>query len=151
MIYCLRNLSNLKNRQLIFLLVIIFYANCLNGQILNVLSVRKVSNDSGNLGNILPAEENFGDRVSNLGDWDGDGVPDLAVSCPTDNDGGIQRGAFYIILMNKNGTVKAKHKISQTSGNLGVTFPSNKYDFGKSVAAIGDLDGDGVNDLAVTS
>ena len=52
--------------------------------------------------------------------------------------------------MNSDGTLKARQKVSQDSGNLNLTFSSG-YGFGKSITALGDLDGDGVIDLAVSA
>ena len=49
--------------------------------------------------------------------------------------------------MNANGTVKASQRIGNGMGG-GPTLANGDY-FGHSVAAIGDLDGDGVTDLAV--
>jgi|GEM_PF-4089127 len=47
----------------------------------------------------------------------------------------------------QNGTVNSHQKISDTEGNfIGVLDDSDI--FGSSVAALGDLDGDGVSDLA---
>lgn len=89
------------------------------------------------------------DRIKNIGDFDGDGVSDLVACAGGDNDGGTSYGAFYIIFMKKDGTVKDKRKISKDSGNLKATFTNTSYFFGKSVVSMGDLDGDGVTDLAV--
>ena len=50
--------------------------------------------------------------------------------------------------MNSDGTVKLEQKISETAG--GFTGILDEQDqFGRSVAILGDLDGDGVSDLAV--
>ena len=72
------------------------------------------------------------------------------------DDGGNARGAVWILFLNVDTTgrdpivtVKSHHKISDTSGDLppgALDFTDN---FGTSVAALGDLDGDGVGDLAV--
>ena len=62
--------------------------------------------------------------------------------------GGAGRGAVYILFLNADSTVKAEQKISNTQG--GLTGPLDNADrFGSSVAALGDLDADGVVDLAV--
>ena len=46
------------------------------------------------------------------------------------------------------GTVKSHQKISDTQGHFTGTLDNDDY-FGRSVASIGDLNGDGVGDLAV--
>ena len=56
-------------------------------------------------------------------------------------------GAVHVLLMNANGSVKSSVKIASGT-NGGPTL--DDYDrFGGSVASLGDLDGDGVTDLAV--
>jgi len=50
--------------------------------------------------------------------------------------------------MNTDGTVKSKQKISSTQGGFGSGLANNDY-LGISAAPLGDLDGDGVSDLAV--
>jgi len=113
-----------------------------------ISGLKKISSTSGNLGTILPAYDFFGYQMANIGDLDGDGVQDIAVSSPGDNDGGSRHGAIYVLFMKNDGTVKSTHKISQTSGNLGIGLADGEQ-FGQSVTNIGDLDGDGVQDLAV--
>lgn len=117
---------------------------------LRVVSTQKISNSNGGLGSSLSTEDHFGLYVNSIGDFNKDGITDIAVSANGDNDGGTGNGAFYILFMNANGTVKSKHKISETSGNLGVTFPSGGTEsFGFAINNMGDIDGDGVPDLAV--
>ena len=82
-----------------------------------------------------------------LGDLDGDGVTDLAVGAYLDDTGGDGRGAMYVLLMNPDGTAKATKKIAhQTAG--GPTLANSDF-FGTSVASLGDLNGDGLIELAV--
>ena len=89
----------------------------------------------------------FGSSVASLGDLDGDGVTDLAVGAYGDDTGGFTRGAVYVLFMNVNGTVKNGVKLdSDTKG--GDTL-ANGDSFGSSVVSMGDMDGDGVTDLAV--
>ncbi len=89
----------------------------------------------------------FGRSVTALGDVDGDGVGDVAVGASGDDTGGYSRGAVYVLLMQTNGTVKSSRKIA--SGTNGGPTLANYDGFGRSVAALGDFDGDGVGDIAV--
>lgn len=110
----------------------------------------KISDTQGNFTGILSNNDRFGQNIANLGDLDGNGTIDLAVGSVFDDDGGIDQGAVWILFMNSNGTVSSHQKISETAGNL--TSPLASLDnFGVCVEAIGDLDGDGVTDLAVGS
>ena len=90
--------------------------------------------------------DNFGSSVAGIGDIDGDGIPDIAAGAQGDDAGGTNKGAVYIILMNANGTPKSTTKIRSDTTNF-VTLADSDF-FGTSVAGIGDIDGDGIPDIA---
>ena len=110
--------------------------------------VQEISDIEGGFTGELNREDNFGRSVAPLGDLDGDGVTDLAVGAPEDDDGNFNSGAVWILFLNADGTVKDHQKISNTEGNLGEGLASLN-NFGTALAGLGDLDGDGVPDLAV--
>lgn len=113
-----------------------------------VKSYRKISATQGGFTGKLTEDNQFGQSVESIGDFDGDGVTDIAVGAERDDDGGLDKGAVWLLFLNPDGTVKSHQKISQTKGNLNGKLQSGG-DFGQSVASLGDLDGDGVTDLAV--
>jgi PKD repeat protein len=90
----------------------------------------------------------FGKGVGVIGDFDGNGVIDIVVGAPGDDDGEIDHGAIYILLLDSDGSVLNHHKISGTEG--GLTTLDTLSEFGRGIAPLGDLDGDGVLDLAVS-
>ncbi len=113
-----------------------------------VTSHQKISQTQGGFTGDLSANDNFGVEADALVDLDGDGVSELVVGAPNDDDGGTNRGAVWILFLNTDGTVKAHQKISQTQGGFTGAL-SNEDWFGMSTASLDDLDGDGVGDLAV--
>jgi fibronectin type 3 domain-containing protein len=113
-----------------------------------VKSYQKISDTEGNFMAPLEDIDHIGISVAALGDLDGDGVTDLAVGSYQDDDGGTDRGAVYVLFMQTDGTVKSYQKISDTAGNFAAILDDDD-EFSRSLAALGDLDGDGVTDLAV--
>jgi hypothetical protein len=92
----------------------------------------------------------FGSALAALGDLNGDGVGDLAVGAQYDDDGGLDRGAIWILFLKPDGTVLAEQKISQTQGGFGGTLSDQDW-FGRKLASVGDLDGDGLPELATVT
>lgn len=117
---------------------------------LTVRDVQKISDLDGGLVAGLSDDDLFGMTVAPIGDIDNDGIPDIAVGNNKDDDGGTDRGALFIFLMNANGTVKAEAKISSED-----QFGFDSLDlldgerFGRALGWVGDLSGDGSNVLAV--
>jgi len=109
---------------------------------------KKISSTQGNLTANLGSDDFFGVSVENLGDLDNDGHIEIAVGCHFNDDGGTDRGSIYILSLDTGGTVLNTQKISSTAGNFS-NILSNGDKFGVSIAKIGDLDNDGVVDIAV--
>ena len=115
------------------------------GRILKTVEI----NDSTANGPVLAGNDNFGKAVANIGDLDGNGVDDLAVGANGDETGGANRGAVHILYMNTDGSVDSTVEINSSTTN-GPTLSNQDY-WGRTIANIGDLNDDGVNDLAVSA
>ena len=90
------------------------------------------------------SEAHFGFSVAGLGDVDGDGTADLAVGAPG-------QGVVYVV---SGSTHAVLHKISDPDNLTGTqceptTESPSPCDFGLAVASAGDVDIDGVDDIAV--
>ncbi len=109
---------------------------------------QKISDEAGEFTGNLDSGDGFGSAIASLGDLDRDGVDDLAVGAPWDDDGGTDRGAVWILFMNSDGTVKSSQKISSSEGSLD-REPQDGDHFGSALSTIGDINGDGQIDLAV--
>ena len=113
-----------------------------------VKSHLKISDTRGGFTGALGDGDCFGCALEGLGDFDHDGVPDLAAGAQNDDDGGNNRGALWLLMLNTDGSVKRHHKISDTTGGF-IGGLDNSDQFGHAVCVIGDYDSNGVVDLAV--
>ncbi len=99
-------------------------------------------------GDVLTIGDRFGSSVAGLGDLNLDGVPDIVVGAEGFN---VNRGAVYVIFLDSDGRPKQEgardhNKITSIPGQS--PFPREGDLFGSAVAALGDVDGDGITDVA---
>ena len=94
----------------------------------------------------------FGNSVASAGDLNGDGTPDLVVGAPEHDTGSPAStgpGAVFVLFLRSDGSVDSFEVIETMGVPPGTGIPGASDGFGHSVATLGDLDGDGVCDLAV--
>jgi len=109
-------------------------------------STVKIDDTTAN-GPVLSVNDSYGTGIANIGDLNNDGVIDLAVGSYLDDAGGTDRGAVHIHFMNTNGSIDSTIEINDLTAN-GPTLSDNDL-YGLSIANIGDLNDDGVDDLAI--
>lgn len=125
-----------------------------------VKDFQKINNSygNGNFSGPLDSLDWFGYSIANIGDFNGDGITDIAVGAPQDDDfygnyeyNGDNYGAVWILMLDDDGTVKSYKKISADPYTTPAfqTYLDPGDNFGNSIASIGDVNGDGVNDLAI--
>ena len=89
------------------------------------------------------ADDQAGYSVGAGGDVDGDGVPDILVGAVTESTAGADAGAAYLLLGPSTGALYL------WSADAKLTGEQAGDQAGHAVAFVGDLDGDGLDDLAV--
>jgi len=94
----------------------------------SVSSNQKISNLEGGFNETLLEGNFFGYGVAGVGDYNDDGIPDIAVSATNSTN-----RALYIIHLNSDGTVK--------------NFVKNSNIIAQGLSAIGDINNDGRIDL----
>ncbi|MBI1850590.1 MAG: FG-GAP repeat protein [Planctomycetes bacterium] len=82
----------------------------------------EISAVHGGLGGTLADHSHFGAAVASLGDLDGDGVGDLAVGSPEDDDHRPGTGKVWILRLRADATVQATQAIAEGEGEFGGTL-----------------------------
>lgn len=106
----------------------------------------KIGSGIGGFPDILHTYDRFAGRLGCLGDLDGDGYPEILAAASGDDTGGDEYGAFYVLFLKSDGTVKQYTKIASGVGGFPAIIDGDDY-FPNAVESIGDLDNDGVNDI----
>jgi len=130
--------------------LLVLSAGAVHAQVGSLTRYQKINDVSGGFTGVLSDDGYFGWSLAALGDLNGDGVPDLAASNHRDDDGGLDRGALWILFLDATGHVTASQKISQTQGGFAGVLPDGAF-FGRELASPGDLDGDGRSELVATA
>lgn len=110
----------------------------------NVLGVGRVDIRSGANGDLLYSIEGqqsgdfLGWAVASIGDLDADGFPDLLLGAPNASPAGLSLAGSVEVRSGRTGSL-----LYRINGQDPAAY------FGRSLAALGDIDGDGFDDFAV--
>lgn len=94
----------------------------------------------------------LGLAVSTAGDFNGDGIEDIVIGSPFADIGGqLDTGSVYVIFGEANGFAEATFDLNTLDGANGFQIDGRAFsdNFGYSVSSVGDMNGDGFDDLLV--
>ena len=99
-------------------------------------------------------EDQAGDAVASAGDVNGDGIDDLIIGARYADPAGSGSGAAYVLFGRDtavSGAFQANVELSGLNGANGfrITGAAAGDQLGHSVASVGDINGDGLDDLAI--
>ncbi len=98
----------------------------------------------------VAASDHSGFAVAGAGDFNGDGIDDLVIGAPYADPNGTDSGASYVIF-GKSGGFGATFDVTTLDGTNGIKYSGAAAGdhAGFSVAAAGDFNGDGIDDLVI--
>jgi hypothetical protein len=102
----------------------------------------------------INAEDDSGEAVAGAGDINADGFGDILIGAATADPVGVDRaGEAYVVFGGSDVGANGRVSLSSLDGKNGFTIVGrNPLDFlGQSVAGVGDINGDGVDDFAVSA
>lgn len=95
------------------------------------------------------ADDRLGRAVSAAGDINGDGIDDLVVGAPYGDNGGNLAGEAYVIF-GRTGATRANIDVTSLAATDGFTIEGSGIQIvGTSLASLGDINGDGLDDILV--
>ncbi len=94
----------------------------------------------------------FGSSISSTGDFNGDGFDDIIIGAPGEDTNGQSAGAAYVLFGTDN-IQSRTFDLTQLDGNNGFVIRGQfrDHDIGTLVAQAGDINGDGFDDIYLSS
>ncbi len=90
----------------------------------------------------------IGGGITGVGDWDGDGLDDVAIGAAgASANGRTNAGAVYVVL---GRTTSGRIDVGTAPGVIRIDGPARNAEIGRVIAPAGDIDGDGRPDLVIS-
>ncbi|HRX35727.1 MAG TPA: FG-GAP-like repeat-containing protein, partial [Aestuariivirga sp.] len=113
-----------------------------------------LSNVAAGTGGFKIIGENSGDEVgttiSAIHDLNGDGLDDILVAAPQNDEGGNHGGAVYVVYGKPTGTAVDLGDVAAGTGGYKIVGTTQEK-AGAAMRGIGDINGDGLADIAIGS
>ncbi|MEM7579356.1 MAG: FG-GAP-like repeat-containing protein [Cyanobacteria bacterium P01_A01_bin.80] len=115
------------------------------------LNVSNLNGSNGFVVNGINQQDNLGDAVRDAGDVNGDGIDDLIIGVPGADGNSDDIGQAIVLFGDSDAGSGGTIDISQLDGSNGFVINGiDDNDFsGWSVSGLGDINGDGIDDLIV--
>ena len=94
-------------------------------------------------------QQSSGWAVSGAGDVNGDGLADMVVSSPWSNAGGVRAGRSYVVFGKRSAGAVNLSNVAKGQGGFAINGSLLFSYTGQSVAAAGDVNGDGFDDVLI--
>jgi Ca2+-binding RTX toxin-like protein len=95
--------------------------------------------------------DNIGQSVAGAGDLNGDGLDDIIVGSPQSDGNGSRSGIAHVIYGKADGDTVDLDNFNESVDGFAIVGAAANNLAGYSVAGVGDFDGDGLDDVAVSS